>query len=114
MKKFRNWLAYRLATVAKRLKVREDDDGLIELGIDDDCQSNSFDFESCSRLHLSIHYLKGGQIVEVTSRDPNKNNSNGHTSRTSKEHHGVYLIGEGTDLSERVREIVFNETLRIG
>lgn len=117
MKKFRNWLAYRLATVAKKLKVKGEYDDLGVLSRDDDddsYQNNSFDFESCSRLHLSIHYLKGGQIIEVTSRDPNKNNSNSHTSRTSKEHHGVYLIGEGTDLSERVREIVFNETLRIG
>lgn len=117
MKKIRNWLAYRLATIAKKLKVKDEYGELSVICRDDDddsYQNNSFDFEACSRLHLTVHYLQGGQIVEVTSRNPAKNNSNGHVTRGNKEYHGVYLIGEGTDLSERVREIVFNETLRIG
>ena len=107
MKKFRNWLAYRLASLAKKLKVY-DDDGIVSM--DDSCDPSysGVDFDSCSRLNLTIHYLHGGQIVEVSSRKPDVKNK-----RNSDDHHSVHLIGEGTDLSERVREIVFNETLRI-
>jgi hypothetical protein len=107
MKKFRNWLAHRLATIAKRLKVYEDD-SMVCLGDDMDDGSPGYhgvDFNSCSRLTLSIHYLHGGQIVEVSARKGN--------SRSNQDNNSVHLIGEGTDLSDRIREIVFNETLRI-
>jgi len=110
MNKFRNWLAYQLATVAKRLKVY-DDDSMDCLGDDmtiGQSGHHGVDFDSCSRLHLTIHYLHGGQVVEVSSRKPDVKNK-----RNSEDHTSVHLIGEGTDLSERVREIVFNETLRI-
>ena len=106
MYKFRNWIAYRLASIARKLRV-DDDDGIVSM--DDDAPSYSgVDFDSCSRLNLTIHYLHGGQIVEVSSRKPDVKNK-----RNSDEHSSVHLIGEGTDLSERIREIVFNETLRI-
>ena len=107
MRKFRNWLAYRLASLAKKLRVY-DGDQLVSL--DDDCAPSyaGVDFDSCSRLNLTIHYLHGGQIVEVSSRKPDVKNN-----RHADEHSSVHLIGEGVDLSERIREIVFNETLRI-
>lgn len=109
MNKFKNWLAYRLASLAKKLRVY-DGDRLVSFDDEECAQSHpGVDFDSCSRLHLTIHYLHGGQVVEVSSRKPdvkNKRNSDDHTS--------VHLIGEGADLSERIREIVFNETLRIG
>lgn len=108
MKKIRNWLAYRLVTIAKKLKVHEDERPIID-DEDDVYQTNSFDFEGCSRLHLNIHYLNGGQIIEVTSRNPSKNS----ISRNNREHNGVYLVSEGTDLSERVKEIVFTETIKL-
>ena len=106
MYKFRNWIAYRLASIVRKLRV-DDNDGILCMA-DDAPSYSGVDFDSCSRLNLTIHYLNGGQIVEVSSRKPDVKNK-----RNSDEHSSVHLIGEGTDLSERVREIVFNETLRI-
>lgn len=107
MYKFRNWIAYRLASIVRKLRV-DDDDGILCMADEQSYDRCGVDFDSCSRLNLTIHYLHGGQIVEVSSRKPDVKNK-----RNSDDHSSVHLIGEGTDLSERVREIVFNETLRI-